>query len=214
MTFSVTSSTTNGQAGSTRTVSTAGTSGSNTSSTAKLGQAAGLGKDDFMQLLIAQLKNQDPMKPMEDKEFITQLAQFSSLEALDKLNEQMQELVGSQLLVQAAGLIGKTITAKLPDGTVVTGSVSRVKMVEGKPRLLVNGTEVDAALVTQVGPDAAPATAPPATTPPATTAPGATQPASTPTAPPAGATTPAAGTAPTTTPPTAPAASAARTAVR
>ena len=63
-----------------------------------------------MKLLIAQLQNQDPMKPMEDKEFITQLAQFSSLEATEKMTAQMEELTGAQMLVQAATLIGKQVT--------------------------------------------------------------------------------------------------------
>src|SRR5262245_34620567 len=93
----------------TRTGSTTGTSNKDGS---KLGAAAGMGKDDFMQLLIAQLQNQDPMKPMDDKEFITQLAQFSSLEATQKMTAQMEELTGSQMLMQAATLIGKNVSAK------------------------------------------------------------------------------------------------------
>ena len=78
--------------------STTGTN-NNTSPTSALGAAAGMGKDDFMQLLIAQLRNQDPMKPMEDKEFIAQLAQFSSLEAVEKMNAQMEELIGAQFKI-------------------------------------------------------------------------------------------------------------------
>lgn len=129
-----------------------GTSGSTgTSASPKLGAAAGMGKHDFMQLLIAQLQNQDPMKPMEDREFVTQLAQFSSLEALEKLTEQMEELAGAQLLAQGAAMIGKPITAKLPNGTTVTGVVSQVRMIDGKPKLVVNNQEIDPALITTIG---------------------------------------------------------------
>jgi flagellar basal-body rod modification protein FlgD len=130
------------------TTSVRSTSTNNTSTTSSLGEAAGLGKDDFMQLLIAQLKNQDPMKPMEDKEFITQLAQFSSLEATEKLNSQLEELLGSQSLVQAATLIGKQATAKLPTGEVLTGTISEVRMISGQPTAIINGQEVDTSLIT------------------------------------------------------------------
>src|SRR3982750_4736963 len=103
----------------TSTTAATGTTGTTSTTGAKLGAAAGMGKDDFMKLLIAQLQNQDPMKPMDDKEFITQLAQFSSLEATNKMTDTLEELSGAQLLAQAAGLIGKQISAKLADGTIV-----------------------------------------------------------------------------------------------
>ena len=125
---------------------------SSTSKTgSKIGAAAGMGKDDFMKLLMEQLKNQDPMKPMEDKEFITQLAQFSSLESIDALTEQMEALTGSQMLVQAATLIGKPATAKLASGDVVTGTISQVKMIDGKPTAVINGKEIDTSLITTIG---------------------------------------------------------------
>lgn len=132
------------------TTSTSGTTGTSNKDS-KLGAAAGMGKDDFMQLLIAQLQNQDPMKPMDDKEFITQLAQFSSLEAMDKMTAQMEELTGSQMLVQAATLIGKNVSAKLVSGEVVTGPISQVKMMDGKPVAVVNGKDIDTSLITQIG---------------------------------------------------------------
>lgn len=49
-----------------------------------------LGKDAFLQILVAQLQNQDPLSPMEDKDFIAQMAQFSSLEQMQDLNKNMQ----------------------------------------------------------------------------------------------------------------------------
>ena len=133
------------------TAASTSTTGTNSKTKAELGAAAGMGKDDFMQLLIAQLKNQDPMKPMEDKEFITQLAQFSSLEAMDKLTDQMEDLTGSQMLVQAATLIGKQVSAKLETGEVVTGTISQVKMISGQPTAVVNGKEINTSLITQIG---------------------------------------------------------------
>ncbi len=132
------------------TAASASTTGATGKQSAAIGAAAGMGKDDFMQLLIAQLRNQDPMKPMEDKEFITQLAQFSSLEAMEKMTQQMEDLTGSQMLVQAATLIGKQVTAKLETGEVVTGIISQVKMISGQPTAVVNGKEIETSLITQI----------------------------------------------------------------
>jgi flagellar basal-body rod modification protein FlgD len=135
--------------------STSASSASSSSSSSKLGEAAGLGKDDFMQLLIAQLKNQDPMKPTDDTQFIAQLAQFSSLEATNKMSDTLEEMNGAQLLGQAAAMIGKTVAAKLTDGTTVTGTVSAVHMLDGKPKVVVNGQEIDTSLITTVSNTAA-----------------------------------------------------------
>jgi len=130
--------------------STSASSASSSSSSSKLGAAAGLGKDDFMQLLIAQLKNQDPMKPTDDTQFIAQLAQFSSLEATNKMSDTLEQLSNAQMLGQAAAMIGKTIAAKLTDGTTVTGTVTQVHMVDSKPMVVVNGKEIDSSLITTV----------------------------------------------------------------
>ncbi|MED5016892.1 flagellar hook capping FlgD N-terminal domain-containing protein [Paenibacillus chibensis] len=69
-----------------------------------------LGKDQFLSILITQLQNQDPMQPMEDKEFIAQMAQFSSVEQLMNISNQITAM--SQSLGNVSGLIGKEITWK------------------------------------------------------------------------------------------------------
>jgi flagellar basal-body rod modification protein FlgD len=135
----------------TNTTSATSSSTSTTSKNSTVGASAGMGKDDFMKLLVAQLQNQDPMKPMDDKEFITQLAQFSSLEAIDKMTTAMEQLSAGQMLSQAATLIGKQVSAKLTDGTTVTGAVTQVHMVDSKPKVVVNGQEIDSSLINTVG---------------------------------------------------------------
>ncbi len=73
-----------------------------------------LGKDDFLQLLVAQLQNQDPLKPMESTEFTAQLAQFSSLEQLYNVNENLDDLGSNQLAMnntQTISMIGKSAWA-------------------------------------------------------------------------------------------------------
>jgi flagellar basal-body rod modification protein FlgD len=107
-----------------------------------LGAAGSLGKQDFLNLLVAPLRNQDPMKPMENKEFIAQLAQFSSLEALSSINERFDALASASQVGQAAGLIGKYVEAGQGDGTTITGQVSEVRLSNGVPSLMVDGQAV------------------------------------------------------------------------
>lgn len=74
-----------------------------------------LGKDDFLKILITQLQNQDPSNPMDDREFIAQMSQFSSLEQMTNMNQAMQKFVtmqSSQNLVQHSELIGKKVQWK------------------------------------------------------------------------------------------------------
>jgi len=151
------------------TTSTTSTTGTTSKTGSTIGTAAGLGKDDFMQLLIAQLKNQDPMKPTDDTQFVAQLAQFSTLEATNKMSDALEELAGMQALGEAAALIGKQVSAKLTDGTVVTGTVSQIHMVDSKAKVVVNGQEIDASLITNVSNTSASTTTGSATTSSATT---------------------------------------------
>ncbi len=110
-----------------------------------------LGKDEFLKLLMAQLKNQDPMKPMDDSQFIAQLAQFSSLESMQALDDRMASLLRVQMMGQAYGLIGKEIEA--PSGTqgeTIKGVADSAKMVDGDAVLTVGGKSVKLAEVTSV----------------------------------------------------------------
>ena len=124
----------------------------------------GLGKDDFFKLFLAQLKNQDPTKPMDDKEFIAQLAQFSLIDTM----QQVQKALGGTQLAQSAAMIGKHILAIDTTGQPVDGVVDRV-VQDDKGILLMVGTQVvEPAKVVSVTdePDGVtPTTAP--TTPPA-----------------------------------------------
>lgn len=103
-----------------------------------------LGKDQFLKILITQLKNQDPMQPMQDKEFIAQMAQFSSVEQLTNMASEMKSL--RQSLGMASGLIGKNISWSVTDsgGTVYEneGVVEAITFKDGKQYANVGGTQV------------------------------------------------------------------------
>jgi flagellar basal-body rod modification protein FlgD len=75
--------------------------------------SSSLGKDDFLKILMTQLQNQDPLNPMQDTEFISQMATFSSLEQMTNLNTSMNNLITTSeqnQFMQASSLIGKTVT--------------------------------------------------------------------------------------------------------
>lgn len=80
--------------------------------TAKTGAESTLGKDAFLKILVTQMKNQNPLEPLKDTEFIGQMAQFSSLEQLTNLNTTMNTFVtgqGSASLTDHANLIGNKV---------------------------------------------------------------------------------------------------------
>ncbi len=128
---------------------TAATATDTRSATAAANQT--LGKDDFLKLMVAQMKNQDPMNPADDKDNIAQMAQFSSLEQITNLATATQKLADSMQMTQTLGLIGHTVSYKAADGTMTSGTVSAVDVAGGTPSLTVGDqTDVDPTVVTSV----------------------------------------------------------------
>lgn len=84
-----------------------------------------LGKDDFLKLLITQLSNQDPTSPMDNTQFIAQMAQFSSLEQMTNMNQEFGKLNNMLISSQAVGTIGKTVDVDV-GGVKTTGTVDAV----------------------------------------------------------------------------------------
>jgi flagellar basal-body rod modification protein FlgD len=109
--------------------------------TGEPGEKNGLGKDAFLKLLVTELKHQDPTRPMEDKEFIGQMAQFSSLEQMTNLNKEMKNLVQSSKSAEAYSLLGRDIEAYDPiQQKVVVGTVSSV-FYKGEEVMIAVGKE-------------------------------------------------------------------------
>ena len=96
-----------------------------------------LGKDDFLKLLITQLSHQDPTAPMQDKEFIAQMAQFSTLEQMTGMAADFAKLASVLTGSEASTALGRNV--ELLDGDrVVQGAVKAVTRGEN-PQILVNG---------------------------------------------------------------------------
>jgi len=101
--------------------------------------SATLGKDDFLKLLVGQLKNQDPLNPTSDTDFIGQMAQFSQLEQTTNMASVNEQLVAQQRGARAVALLGKTVTFPDANGALTTGAVERVEWVDHEPSLTVGG---------------------------------------------------------------------------
>lgn len=118
-----------------------------------------LGKEEFLKILVAQLQNQDPLNPMEDKEFISQMATFSSLEQLMNMSNSIETLVQSQLVspvIQYSHMIGKEVSYEFEDEEtgekeIMQSTVVSVSQDEGWAILeLENGEKVYADAILKV----------------------------------------------------------------
>ncbi len=103
-------------------------------------RAASVDYDTFLQLLVAELQNQDPTKPMDSAQYIAQLASFSNVEQSIQTNDKLDQLLNSSFISSAGSLIGKTITSA--DGSV-SGQIVQVKVSNNSGlAVLADGREV------------------------------------------------------------------------
>ena len=107
-----------------------------------------LGKDDFLKLLLAQLANQDPTSPMENTQFIAQMAQFSSLEQMTNMSTEFTKLANMLNSSEAVNVIGKTVDIDVA-GQLVSGVVDGATRGVN-PQVEVNGMLYDMAQVQRV----------------------------------------------------------------
>ncbi len=102
-----------------------------------------LDKDAFLKLLVTELRHQDPTQPMENKEFISQMAQFSALEQMTNVNKSVQQLNRTSRSAEAYSLLGKNVKAFDPaSGVKVEGTVTSIFFKNDEIRLMVNGREI------------------------------------------------------------------------
>jgi flagellar basal-body rod modification protein FlgD len=105
-------------------------------STTTSSSTSSLNLQDFMTILASQLNNQDPLKPMDNQEFMGQLAQFTALEQTQQLNTNIQSLLSIQSATQSVGLIGRTVSLTSNSGTT-SGSVTELDFSSGEPRMTI-----------------------------------------------------------------------------
>jgi len=102
-----------------------------------------LDREAFLRLLVTQLKHQDPLQPLDQSEFIAQLAQLQTVQESIEINKNVQELLSLQEWTHTLGLLGRQVTARNPQtGQAIQGMVEGVDLGAGTPRIIVNGIKL------------------------------------------------------------------------
>lgn len=110
-----------------------------------------LDMQDFLNLLIMQLKNQDPIEPVDNSEFLGQMAQFSNLEMMNNMSNSLSDLTAVEKMVEARQLIGSQVdyVDEVTEATL-SGVVTAVVTVGNSPMLVIDGSQVDPSTVVRV----------------------------------------------------------------
>ncbi len=108
-----------------------------------------LGLEDFLKILLTQLTYQDPLKPMDNQEFMAQMAQFTSLEQTQQLNTKIETLITNQAALQSVGLIGRTVDISTSSG-LVTGTVKSLSLSGDSPLISVQPAGSGSAVIDSV----------------------------------------------------------------
>jgi len=111
-----------------------------------------LGADDFMKLLSTQLTSQDPLDPMKDTEFISQMANFTSLEQMRTLSEGFKSFAAQQAMASAPSYIGRqvTVTDTASKTGTTTGVVTAIELKDGAPVVVIGGKSYSTSSITKI----------------------------------------------------------------
>ena len=123
------------------------------SATSAVNAANSIGIQDFLRILSSQLNNQDPLQPLDNQQFLSQIAQFSSLQQSQQLNQKIDQLLATQSASQSVGLLGKTVTFSNNTGGQSSGVVSGLTLSNGQPFISVTpatGPVVDGVSFSQI----------------------------------------------------------------
>jgi flagellar basal-body rod modification protein FlgD len=99
-------------------------------------QSSNISIQDFLKILTAQLNNQDPLKPVDNEEFVAQIAQFATLEQSRQLNVKIDSLLSVESSVQSVGMLGRTVDVNL-NGFMLSGKVSALDLSSGAPMMTI-----------------------------------------------------------------------------
>lgn len=122
------------------------------SGTAKdTGSLTSAGTGDFLDLLISQITNQNPMEPMDNETMVTQMTQMQTMQTLEQLNDTMGIMMLYQNLMNSINLIGKKVTVISPEtGEDVVGNVEGIRIENGFPGVVIDGEFYDISLVRNI----------------------------------------------------------------
>jgi flagellar basal-body rod modification protein FlgD len=109
-----------------------------------------LGQEDFLKLLALQFSSQDPLKPIEDTDFIAQMANFSALEIQNSMSASMANLSSTQQMAGAQSLLGKKAEVLDANGSPISGLVTSVRTDGENTMITINDREYDFASVRRV----------------------------------------------------------------
>jgi flagellar basal-body rod modification protein FlgD len=98
-----------------------------------------LSQQDFLNLLVTQMSSQDPLKPIDNQDMLSQMVQFSTLNANTTMQVALGQMQQTQSLSEATGLLGKQITLQVDSSTTAQGVVTGVDTSTTTPQIVVNG---------------------------------------------------------------------------
>lgn len=107
-------------------------------------------KDAFMHLLVTELKNQNPLDPMKDRDFIAQMAQLTSLEKMEKVRDGMERLISQNSNSSLFGLLGRKVTFGNEYGQEIKGAVDAIEFKDNQGYLIVNKNAIHPKQITKV----------------------------------------------------------------
>jgi flagellar basal-body rod modification protein FlgD len=132
--------------------SSAASAAAATSSSASPSSLQSLTVNDFTQMLVTELQNQDPTQPMSSTDLMNQVSQIQSIESNQQLTSTLQAVALGQSIASAGNLIGRTVTGTDSTGKQVTGTVSSVSISNGSANLNVGNSTLPLNNVTQISP--------------------------------------------------------------